>query len=202
MNEYEETWAYKICNLPPLPDELVEQVYELVSADTLNYLDYERTFTTPYTKDGEIKKSLALFQYETNKEINSWVYNNITRTGIANIRCSKSGGNGDGEKRDWKGPHTDSQRNYTLMYVLECGGADVQTVFYHESGETIVRDNALMPTNIDAMREIDRIKILPHTWVLLNSRILHSVDNISGTRISLQIGLSTFRGLRQYFIEN
>jgi len=200
MNEYEETWTYKFCNFSDLPVELETQVYDLVNSDALIKIDYNKNLNKEYIKNGEIKKSLALYQYESSNSINDWVYENIANLGVTNIRCSKSGGNGDKEKRDFRGPHTDSQRNYTLMYLLENGGNNVETAFYHENGETIVRDNALAPTNMDSMIELDRVNIPLRRWIVLNSRILHTVENIETDRISLQIGLSTVRGIKHTFI--
>jgi hypothetical protein len=44
--------------------------------------------------------------------------------------------------------------------------------------------------NYDELDEIARFKIPLHTWTLLNAQMIHSIEGVPETRLSLQVGMS------------
>lgn len=85
-------------------------------------------------------------------------------------------------------PHTDRSRSYTMIYLLDAGGPEVDTVFYRR------RDNPrlIWPRNTyecdySNVEEIHRIRIRLHDWTLINNEVLHSVQNMISSRISYNI---------------
>ena len=69
--------------------------------------------------------------------------------------------------------HTDFRRNCTYNFLIDCGGEDVYTSFYNE-------DRTL----------IERHKIEPFRWHLLNTSVLHGV---TGTELGRnRVGVSVF----------
>lgn len=88
------------------------------------------------------------------------------------------------------GPHMDRTRFYTLQYMIDTGGDAVDTVFYEAASEQLDFDkNHLYMNDYRHLREISRFRARAGDWHLINGRTIHSVENISGMRVSLQIGL-------------
>ena len=85
-------------------------------------------------------------------------------------------------------PHTDRTRNWTLMWLVDTGGDDVETVFWQEQGHPVVREPDCYPASYDNLIELYRTVIAPGQWVLLNSHVLHSIENMTSVRKSLQVG--------------
>jgi hypothetical protein len=91
------------------------------------------------------------------------------------------------------GAHIDRTRNYTLMYLLETGGDDHQTVFYQENGvDELFRPKEYHVDNYDDLSIVSVIRLEVNKWNLLQARILHSVENIAQGRKSIQISLDDF----------
>jgi hypothetical protein len=75
--------------------------------------------------------------------------------------------------------------------LIDPGGDNVRTVFYREHGHPVERHSAWgNPTRCDDYNdlvEIDSVKFPVGQWVLLNTGILHGVENITGSRINLTV---------------
>jgi len=85
-------------------------------------------------------------------------------------------------------PHTDRTRNWTLMWLLESGGEDVETVFWQEQGHPVQREPDCYPPSYDNLIELHREIVPVGRWVLINSHVLHSIENMTAVRRSLQLG--------------
>lgn len=95
--------------------------------------------------------------------------------------------------RDRIGPHIDKSRDYTLIYLLSDGGNDHRTVFYKKINDTeIIHPRFYYVNDYQQLCDIGSIKIPLHTWYLLNSRVLHSVENIPDVRIAIQVSFSEY----------
>jgi hypothetical protein len=144
------------------------------------------------THNGKQSASLRLMRFGLEKEMSEWVNNNITtewsQVGVGTT--VHSGALGDTEEY-MQGPHTDVTRQYTLIYVLERSNEDQYTVFYQEPGYPVRRKKNTLILDMDHLVEIDSICIPLHTWVLVDSTIIHSAQNVRGGRISIQIGMDS-----------
>jgi len=85
-------------------------------------------------------------------------------------------------------PHTDTTRQWTLMWFTDTGGTDVKTVFWQERGHDIVREPRYYPKNYEDLIELESHVFDKHRWVLINSQVIHSVENLQSVRKSIQIG--------------
>ena len=86
------------------------------------------------------------------------------------------------------GAHTDTERQAALIYNLVPGGPDVNTVFWQEHGQDIVRPNRTWVLDDQKLVQIHSLLIRPRIWTLINATVLHSAENLMSTRIALQIG--------------
>lgn len=102
------------------------------------------------------------------------------------------------KSRDRLGPHCDRSRWYSLIFLLDAGGDNHYTAFYKEKNQNLLeRDFGYHVDNYNQLDEIHRLKIPLKRWVLLNTRILHSAENITGTRIAFHISFGAFpKGLK------
>lgn len=88
------------------------------------------------------------------------------------------------------GPHTDRTRNFTMLYLLRTGGPDHRTVFYQQlGGYPVVRESKIRVNHYDDLLEIESVQIPLQTWTMFNSSVIHSVENISQGRDSIQLNL-------------
>lgn len=91
------------------------------------------------------------------------------------------------------GAHIDRTRDYTLMYLLETGGDDHETVFYQEQGiDELYRPNAHHVDDYSKLTRLASVRLQVGRWNLLQAKILHSIENISQGRRSIQISLDTW----------
>jgi hypothetical protein len=75
-----------------------------------------------------------------------------------------------------------------LYNVLDSGG---EFVFWQEEGCPITRSflERQVKKDYSKLKEICRFKPPVKTWYLINSQVIHSVENLTGKRINLQFNL-------------
>ena len=85
------------------------------------------------------------------------------------------------------GAHTDITRDYTLIYLLQTGGDNPPTVFWQEDGEELIRPPKTQGVDFSKLKFIDSVTIPLNTWCIIDSRILHSVENLTSNRVAIQV---------------
>lgn len=89
-----------------------------------------------------------------------------------------------------KFPHTDGNRGTkALNFLIDAGGDQVDTVWLQEEGFPLIRSRGYVVTNNNTLHEIERTTFKPRTWQVVQTDIIHTVENITRPRISLSIGL-------------
>jgi hypothetical protein len=88
-------------------------------------------------------------------------------------------------------PHTDVTRDFVLLYNVDTGGNDSEVCFWREKGYPIYRERMLAVDRGPHLELIDRINGPFDCWYLMNTRIIHSVENLGGLRVNLQISFDT-----------
>lgn len=88
-------------------------------------------------------------------------------------------------------PHTDVTRDFVLLYNLETGGQDSQLCFWQEKGQKLLRERMVTVARGPSLQLVDSIKGPFDCWYIVNSRIIHSVEQVSGLRLNLQISFDT-----------
>lgn len=88
-------------------------------------------------------------------------------------------------------PHTDVTRDFVLLYNLDTGGEDSELCFWKENDKNLLRERMLAVEQGPRLQVIDRIKGPFDCWYLVNTRIIHSVENVSTLRLNLQISFDT-----------
>jgi hypothetical protein len=197
--------TYKILNhLPKLPEKFLQEAEALRSVD----LDW-RNGNTNVDPRMIVNEKIASYNgrkvklndkiidstYATRyriDEFEQYVKEFITKDAITATLSFSAGSS-------YNGPHIDLTRDYALLYVVDPGGAEVYTAFYQEKGRPIVRPKDKPGSTVYGeyaddyanLIEVDRVILPSHTWAILNSNILHSVEGLTGPRITYQVGLNT-----------
>lgn len=161
-------------HLPKLPFGLESNISSF-SQDDVQDINYIKNKTIHYSR------------WNVSDEVAQWVADNITPD-FLKLGLQVHDRIDSANKHN---PHTDKTRAWVLMYCIQPGGDKVTTSWYQEQGHPILRDLGIYTTDIKhSLTKIDSVVIEPRRWFLLNSRIIHSVENITGKRISLAISLS------------
>lgn len=191
---------YKILNFPKLPEYLVDEILEIVNnplnVDPKKHQHQEHVGYKEF-KNRKLKKtngqeitSVTINRFKISKSLDNWlkshVHSSPQRQHIALYNSASTD----------MGPHVDADRNRVWMYVINAGGQKVETVWYKESAAEITRpdlqnasDNYMNTAicNYSKLIEIERYMIPSHTWVEINSSIIHSVEGLTTNRLAIQI---------------
>lgn len=189
---------YKILDFLKVPEYLATQILEIVE-DTKNMVLKEHQNHNKYDEyqnrklhkaNGDVVTSVLSQRYQLNWELEHWLINNVHPTPR---RQNISFYNDVSESM---GPHVDHERDDVWLYLLQSGGPKVETVWYQEQGFPVIRkdmqtlENSYMnctQCNYKKLIELARFQIPLHTWVSINSSIIHSVEGLETNRLAIQI---------------
>ena len=186
-------------HLPRVPEHFVQIALSKAKAmDDGNY--NQDRYNAAYLgrrlmRDGQMIGSRYQYAMAMDQEWNSWVDQHIMQ-GYHNTGLRVSVGQpGD----SYHGAHVDSQHDpeqptYKLYYLLDRGGEDAVTCFYWEEAQPIERSSAWGdPTRCDdyaRLKVMERVRFPMQEWILLNTSILHGVENVTGSRVNLTVVMS------------
>jgi hypothetical protein len=180
-------------HLPTPPCEFVDLAIELARQDVpntaINQLD-PKFLKRQIVKDGKVSNSRIQQGYELGADWETWVRDNIMETFV-----STGGRYSAGDNTTIHGAHVDSRYNnvpvYKLYYLVDRGGEDATTYFFQQKGHPVEREGH--PTSITycddylQLDTIDQVQFPLNQWVLLNTNILHGVEDVTGSRVNLVI---------------
>jgi len=197
---YQFPWFYKILDLPPLPEHLENQLWQRYNdqdiekfAISTNKFLHPELATKPNPsdvrghRDGKIFSNCRGSRYSVQDEISQWVSTNVYQTWLELGLYVIHGDQHHGTIL----PHTDQTRALSLLYLLDPGGDDVSTNFWCEQGQSIHREMKTLVGDYEQLNLIKTVQWPQRTWILLNTNILHSVENMTAKRVHLQISLAS-----------
>jgi hypothetical protein len=145
-----------------------------------------------YRNDQEFPSTRTI-RHELSDEFKDWVRENIvdswTEVSVSVTPASIG---------HTMGAHTDWTNEFRLIYVLQEGGADCQTIYYQEKGKPYFRPGRewLNIDNFDLLDVRERIQMPKGHWCLTNTQYLHGVENITEDRIAIHVGLLTDQNIK------
>jgi hypothetical protein len=174
----------------PPPDWLLDKAkdFKKSEATQASMNNWGEDFTArDLHKNGKVYKNAFNHSVFLDSDCLEWAKNNITPNAKdIRIYATRPG-------LDRCGAHIDRTRNYTLIYLLESGGDQHETVFYKERGvNELIRPNAYHVDDYNQLEIISKVNLKIHKWNLVQGRILHSIENITQGRSSIQISLDEF----------
>jgi hypothetical protein len=196
--------CYEILDqLPTVPDHLVEYALSVAHESKRNWYDLEKrppvintggsgiVWATKVVEDhdGTTMVTRSNPRFALNNEWNQWVQDNITsefcETGVSVSLMP----NADDVETRITQPHTDTAREFVLIYVIQKGNEDQYTEFYQETGKDVYREFHARPKRLADLTVIDKVSVPLHKWLYMDARVLHTAVNVYGDRISLMVSL-------------
>ena len=183
-------------NIPSPPEKYVEESLTYLTRE-LDHAHRSPEFYTArtITKDGESYQSRSQKRIPLEGEFTKWCQTNIDPACYHCSICVTEG------PSPYQGPHADPLRDYGLLYVTDTGGKSVTTSFWQKQGSLLVYPRSTHPyltTDYTSDLElVNQFVLEPNQWYLLNTRIIHSVENLASRRISLQCSIDDVVNLLQ-----
>lgn len=188
-----ETWNYKFLNIPHPPQNFIDlaltentDLYGTINHNNV-YLPNRRIMQNRISTGEHV----ATPRYNLSEDFRQWLTDNIGPI-FKEASLSVSTPATDG----LFAPHTDRSRRYALLYVVKQGGSAVRTCFWQEKGQPRIRDefatlqdDIAVPTDYNSLDLLEEADFGINQWVILNSKVFHSVEHINGTRISFQVSV-------------
>ena len=182
-------------DLPAVPKYLIKQAL-LVAEDgrqnphryqTMNF--NQTVYKTKIFINEQGQESLArnVPRFRIGEEWEKWVQDNIaaefkdTGVGVSMLADPKIPDSGAMKT------HTDTSRNFGLIYLIHQTNKDQWTRWYQEPGQPVHRPNGIHAEDMTKVIELDSIQIPMHTWIYIDARILHRAENMQGDRVSLMV---------------
>ena len=185
---HEDLWYYKLLDFPSLPVHLEQQLDQLILEKLLGFPGQVYTPTTRginglinyiQYKNFDHTKSGQIVYHELPKDFVDWINQNIVS--IYN-RATIAVHHGEIAP-----PHTDYLRQFGINYIHRLGGNNVTTVWYQETGKSVVRNGRARQPDYAKLTVLDQVVLPARRWHLLRTDVLHSVENLYSNRIRLSI---------------
>jgi hypothetical protein len=165
-------------NLPSVPDTLLDKI---TMTDKQYAVLPERTM-----KDGTVVKNIECNRWNMDSELVDWLDQNICHSDQFGFQVSTSLPGANTHLM-----HTDSYpRRWVLNYYVDVGGENVQTRFFIEKNQPLIRDALTRSNDLDQLDLLYSVNIKPKRWCLLNGGILHDVVGITGSRKYFSLAIS------------
>lgn len=169
--------------LPHPPKELLEQI-DLTARPKTNTLG---SLNQRHLKNWNGRDFAAAqnVRRKFNDEFETWVRENITSDFLDAGLCYVDAD----ENKSSTGAHTDDVRDYVIIYNILTGGPDATLCFWQENGHPIKRPRLTMGEDLAKLTLLESVVAPSHQWYLLDSKVMHSVENLVSARINLQVSL-------------
>lgn len=172
---------YKILEYPAIPKLLLDQ---FVPDQKIG----EYPSRQCHNSDVIFNSSGGIF-YQADAAITQWVEENINLD-ITAVGLRYQFGSASTPSH---GVHSDATRDYALIYMVD--NADGEVVFWERDHQPLVTNDIQIITDYSTITKIESVVIPSSTWYLINGRILHSIENMTRTRVSLQVNIKSLQGI-------
>lgn len=194
------SYFYKKLDFPPIPKKILDNIESsLTNIITIDDIGYGRVHIKNDKKLTACGYSMADV---VNEDLRIWLEENIPNIETRfNILFQTQ--NSKNNLPSTHIVHTDRERLTALNYIINEGGDDVITSWYREVNKNLLREKKESGSQSDSgsvyykdLTLLKSVRLKKDHWYIINTRILHDVDNIEDVRKSLSI---SFRH-RNYFI--
>lgn len=166
----------KFLDLPQIPENII-------AVDSNNII--KKFPGRQCTNDtNQFMSSNGIF-YHATPELDQWARNNL-ELDIDLVGVRHQYGTAD---TPCHGAHTDATRDYALLYVVDTGGGHLK--FWQKKNCPIEHDSVQLISDYTDLTELHSVNTPRGVWYLVNGRVIHSVENMTATRITVQINLKS-----------
>jgi len=179
------TFLYKTFDsIPPPPQHIIDGI-DLNFRPAKSQIGYFHERTLKNWNGYNIKAGVNTRQ--AYPEFETWVKENVTRhivdAGVNYVSLDAT------DIPRSTGAHTDGVREYVLMWDIDAGGEDAALHYWQEKGKNLYRPPKTQGEDLTMLDLVGRVQLPKNQWILVDTRILHSVENLHRTRITLHISL-------------
>lgn len=127
--------------------------------------------------------------YYASDELDQWVRKNIpVDVDIVYIRYQY--GN---TSQSSHGAHCDVSRGHALLYTID--NADGYLQFWQDPAQSIESTQGYVAHDYSNLKKLEEVQTPSGEWYLVNGQIIHSVEALTRTRITLQVNIKSLDGL-------
>ena len=174
-------------DLPPIPQHFLDRAKEIAVDGTKNELVVASRSPEYYarilSKGDQQYQSSRTYRYDIGEDFFQWIKENIVsefrETSVSILR----------HRSPSFGPHSDTVTFFRLIYPISTGGNNCYTTWWQEKGKSIYPPIGHVVTDYSTLDEIDRVKMEPNNWYIIDTRPLHSVENVTSDRIAIHVSL-------------
>ena len=197
MNYYRQ-----LCDLPKIPAKFINDLLVVFqqahSDDTSKHPvpEYESRKIINLHPDSDIVSARSK-RYDTADDFKLWVSDHVAASWTeCSASITKSGPGGI------HGAHTDWSRHWALIYVIQSGGQECQTVWYKEKDQPVIRsDLGCFVNDYSLLQTLDHVIMHENAWYVIDTKCLHGVENIEHDRLTVQIGLQHLDAVKSLTIQ-
>jgi hypothetical protein len=177
---------YKIMSELPRPPQHFFDAVQIDPDNLPSRSPYHDIVVRYTTRNGQKFMASPLVRTKFSDEFEQWVRENITPkfmdAGVSYRYCNS----------DTSGVHTDHTRDFVLSYNITNGGPKCGLVYWKNKdreGEPLFQERGIQHLNFDNLEKLDELTGPDDTWFLLETNIIHSVENIETPRVQFQVSL-------------
>lgn len=177
---------YKLMTELPKPPQHFFDAVKIDCDNLPTHSPYHDIVVRYVTRDGKKFMASPLVRTKFSDEFEQWVRENISPkfldAGVGYRHCNS----------DTSGVHTDDTRDFVLIYNIDTGGPQCGVTFWKKKdneNESLQLERRTQQLNFDNLERITDIISPKGTWYLLDTNILHSVENIESPRVQFQVSL-------------
>jgi hypothetical protein len=192
---------FKFLNqLPAIPSELINQIVYVDSNNidkSTTMVRQELTENKIIVSDGSIQDGALYYRTPVTGPINptlgEWLYKNIDELNNSEITTGVQYCTSVTGYASTLLPHTDgsARGRYTMLYLIKSGNPknSVTTHWWQQPGQDLVRAPHTLALDSTVLVEMAWAEIPINSWVMIKTNIIHSVQNITDSRIAISIGV-------------
>jgi hypothetical protein len=182
----------KLLNLPRIPEELIAGIDPANPGKVMRFYRGDN-----YTIDGVEYNTVEHPFCEATPELESWLKENIYPE-FNDVGVRFAYGSKDIKKYGTSvGIHSDYSRRYVLQYNLQ--HADGMLTFWKEKNQPVMRTEHVSKVDYNNLEMVESVFLPNHQWAIFDTWVLHSVEELSGIRISVQVSLPMVPGINLMF---
>lgn len=193
-------WTYKLMTeLPAPPAEFIDNVkldWQPDTDDVDQYRAGNNQKQGKYLATAPVRSAITwygrTYQGVTHRrkplsaKWESWVTQNIC-SDIIDTGLSYADG---AVNRPTSAAHTDGSRDFSLIWSVDPGGPQAELAFWRHKDYPILWDCHVAFTDTKDLINLAVLRGNPGCWYLVNSKVLHSTENLVRNRVGLQISLA------------
>ena len=177
----------RLTGLPKPPQELIDSVDVHRKPSIMEIgIHNKRNLKNWYGRDFKAGVNVRTKHPAFDAWVRENITNNIVDAGVNYITIDDAT-----ERPVSSGAHVDVIRKFTLLYLIDAGGPNVETAFWKEKGQRdIVRPPGTQIEDFSLLEELARDQFPVGEWCILYTQVLHSIENIYKPRVAFQVSLN------------